>query len=163
MRDAFIRSVMNDVPNVDYAEKLRAAVVAAAVAKMPPAVAKLWKDKNTCNWISTVVITVGGVSAAVPSSSHLYGEVEKLAAELSRECADLVSKIKAQRESRETLRRKLKAAAYAYSTRKSLAAALPEFEKYLPADEAEACKTLPAIANVVTDFVQAGWPKGDKK
>ena len=46
------------------------------------------------------------------------------------------------------------------STRKGLADALPEFEKYLPADEPAAVRSLPVVANVVADFVKAGWPKG---
>lgn len=32
-------------------------------------------------------------------------------------------------------------------------------DSLMPEDEQQACKTLPAIANVVSDFVAAGWPK----
>jgi hypothetical protein len=42
---------------------------------------------------------------------------------------------------------------------------LPEFEKYLPEDEAQAVRALPVVTNVVADFVKAGWPtkKAQKK
>jgi hypothetical protein len=49
------------------------------------------------------------------------------------------------------------------STRKALVAALPEFEKYLPAEVEAPVRSLPAIANVVAEFTKAGWPKGEKK
>jgi hypothetical protein len=69
-----------------------------------------------------------------------------------------------QEKARADLRSKLKSVAYSVSTRKALVAALPEFEKYLPADEAKAVRTLPVVQNVVADFVKAGWParKGAK-
>ena len=48
-------------------------------------------------------------------------------------------------------------------TRAALAAALPEFEKYLPADEPKALRSLPSMANVASEFVKAGWPKKSVK
>ena len=61
------------------------------------------------------------------------------------------------------LETKLMAAANSCTTRKALVELLPEFEKYLPADQAAACKTLPAVANIMADFVKAGWPKDEAK
>jgi hypothetical protein len=71
----------------------------------------------------------------------------------------LVKKKDHDEELRADLHAKIKAVAYSVSTRKALADALPEFEKYLPADDAKAIRTLPVVANVVTDFMKAGWPK----
>jgi hypothetical protein len=68
-----------------------------------------------------------------------------------------------QVEKRKELRSKLQATADAVTTRKALIDLLPEFEKYLPADEAKAVATLPAVANVLSDFVKAGWPKNQPK
>jgi hypothetical protein len=65
----------------------------------------------------------------------------------------------AQNTLRNELQNKLEGAVIAYTTRKQLAAALPEFEKYLPPEEAKG-SNLPALANVVTDFIAAGWPAG---
>jgi hypothetical protein len=64
-----------------------------------------------------------------------------------------------QASDRDTLSAKLQAAANSVATRKALVELLPEFEKYLPADEGAACKTLPAVANLLADFSKAGWPK----
>ena len=69
---------------------------------------------------------------------------------------------KEQEGIRASLKSQLKSAAHSVTTRKALAALLPEFEKYLPADEAAACKTLPVVQNIVADFAKAGWPKGKK-
>lgn len=50
-------------------------------------------------------------------------------------------------------------------TRAALAAALPEFEKYLPAEAALVNdRTVPALvaANTLAELSRAGWPKTDK-
>lgn len=61
----------------------------------------------------------------------------------------------------ENLQTRLKGVAYACTTRKQLEEALPEFSSYLPEEEAKAAKNLPAVANVLSDFVKAGWPKSN--
>lgn len=66
---------------------------------------------------------------------------------------------KCVRDSRNDLRLKLEGCAAACTTLKLLKDMLPEFVKYMPADEPAACKTLPVVQNVVSDFVKAGWPK----
>ena len=48
------------------------------------------------------------------------------------------------------------------AVRAAFVAKLPEFAHYLPAEDAPAGRSLPVVANLVTDFVKAGWPK-DKK
>jgi hypothetical protein len=60
-----------------------------------------------------------------------------------------------------SLRTKIKGAAYACNTTKQLRELLPEFERYLPAEEEKTLRTLPVVQNIVADFVKAGWP--DKK
>lgn len=94
------------------------------------------------------------VKAHAPTSMSLKGDqkvwkkLEALAGQLHR-----------QQQTRSALKDRLRSVAYACSTRKALLAALPEFEKYLPEDEPAALRTLPVVANVVADFVKAGWPK----
>jgi hypothetical protein len=63
-----------------------------------------------------------------------------------------------QNQARTRLRNQLEQAAASATTTKALAEMFPEFAKYLPAEETKA-RNLPAIANVVADFVKAGWPK----
>jgi hypothetical protein len=86
-----------------------------------------------------------------------------LTPEAQAEVDALAEKASADKAARAVLSQRLRAVAYSVSTRKALAEALPEFAKYLPADEAEAMRTVPVIANVVADFVRAGWPKDKRK
>jgi hypothetical protein len=61
-------------------------------------------------------------------------------------------------EAREKARRQLSAAVMGYTTLNALKKAFPEFEKYLPTEDAPT-KNLPALANVVADLSKLGWPK----
>lgn len=158
IRDAFIRAAMNDVPNVDYTEQIRKVACDDAVAALPPAVRKLWNDKATRNFLNLNHATYGRVSVAYPSDTK-YGEARKLSPSAETAVTELADKAKAEKSARDSLQSRLRAVAYSMSTRKALAEALPEFAKYLPEDEAAALRTVPVIANVVADFVRAGWPK----
>lgn len=161
MRDAFVRRVMDDVPSVDYSEAIRAEVMKAAVAAMPPKVRAAWADKSLNCYINTSYFSVLRVSVAnVPmprGASHEAAEKH-----LQDAVAGLVAKYKEQIDKRDALQSKLKQCAYSATTRKALAGMLPEFEKYLPADETAALRSVPVVANVVADFVKAGWPKDHK-
>lgn len=161
IRDAFICSVMNDVPSVDYREQIRSAAVKAAVADMPPRIAAIWKDKDLARWVKTSKVSfeeVGGV--CLPTSADDYSDEKRaFTNRIKAQIVDLCAKAAEQRKNRRELEHKIRGAAYAYTTRKALANAMPEFAKYLPEDEAAANRSLPVVANVVADFVKAGWPK----
>lgn len=68
-----------------------------------------------------------------------------------------------QKKKRQELESRLRSVAYSCSTLKQLNAALPEFEKYMPSDKEALAQNLPALANVVADFIAAGWPKDKEK
>lgn len=166
MRDAFIDSVMEDVPNIDYEEKILDAVNKAAHASLPPAVKKLLASEDTSGFVNREHVTLnrhdnipdgGYVSFILPAADDK--SLKKLALGVTDELRKAWAK---QNDSRKSLRAKIRAVAYHCTTRKQLAEAFPEFERYLPADESQAMQNLPALANVVSDFVKAGWPK-DKK
>ncbi|MBQ1765570.1 MAG: hypothetical protein IIZ92_22085, partial [Aquincola sp.] len=53
IRDAFIRAAMNDVPSTDFAEQIRAAVMADAVDQLPPKVRAIYKDKSLSQYVRT--------------------------------------------------------------------------------------------------------------
>lgn len=157
MRSAFVRSAMNDVPMIDYEERIAALMTDAAVELLPAPLKKIWiENPELRNYFCTIYVSVscGGsyCSVWVPAIPAHEAEIESAAVDLS----NLADK---QNEQRTALRTKLEACAASVSTRKALAALLPEFEKYLPQDDTAACRTLPAVANVVADFVKAGWPK----
>jgi hypothetical protein len=158
IRDAFVRAAMDDVPSIDYSEKIRAEAVKAAVEMLPLRAKAAWNDKDSRPFVHSFYRSIGNTGVNLP------GTGESKAVDKVREaCAALVEAEGKQNEQRAALKSRLRAVAYSVSTRKALADALPEFEKYLPADEAAALRTVPVIANVVAEFVQAGWPKGKKK
>jgi hypothetical protein len=159
IRYAFIRAAMNDVPSVDYAEQIRAIALADIADQLPKKVRAVWDDTSLRHWVKTDWRNYGGVSMSVPC-----GDLEKplLRVEAGLKINALKKAADTQHNQRQELERKLKGCAYSVTTRKALVALLPEFEKYLPADEPAALRTLPVVANVVADFVKAGWPKGGK-
>ena len=161
MRDAFATSVLNDTPHVDYSEQLRSAVEKAAVARLPAKVAALWKDPTLRDYVPRTTVYVDDGSVTVPCREDqdrgvLFREFRDA---LMVDVGALVAEAKAQGDARRELYSKIRGVAQSYTTRKALAEALPEFAKYLPADAAAANRSLPVVANVVADFVKAGWPK----
>ena len=159
IRDAFVRAAMDDVPSVDFEEQYRKLMTDDAVSQLPPAVRKLWDNKATRDYVhlTQVGYRYCSFSAYVPGMRDY-----KPSAEAAEKGQALKAQQEAQEATRRQLRENLKSAAYSVSTRKALVDMLPEFEKYLPADEAAANRSVPVIANLVADFSKAGWPKGKK-
>ena len=60
------------------------------------------------------------------------------------------------------LRQKVTAVIAACSTLKQAKEALPEFEKYLPAEPGNVDRSLPVVGNLVADLAKAGWPAKKK-
>lgn len=157
MRDAFIRAAMDDVPNIDHGEAIRDAGIKFAVAKLPPKVRALWNDKELRGYIKTDSAFVGQYTTVhYPGTSDIEQQVIDA-------CEPMVAAAKAQRETRDALQARLRSVAYACTTRKALLDALPEFEKYLPQDDAAVNRSMPVVSGVVTEFVKAGWPKKPSK
>lgn len=163
MRDAFVRQVMDDVPSVDYDEAIRNEVMKSAITALPQKVRAAWTDKTLRGYINVSYFSANGVSVAdVPMPNG--ADCKAVKKHLEDAVAGLVSMRKAQTDQQVALRAKLKQCAYSVTTRKALTEILPEFERYLPADETSALRrSLPVIANVVADFVKAGWPKDHKR
>ncbi len=158
-RDTFVKAAMLDVPYVDYKEQARALFVKTMVAKLPPKVRALWDDNELRPYVKThqACVLFCSVSAPAPSRDDLVLGPEADAALAQLKIADM-----AQQETRNALAMSLRSVAYGCTTRKALLEALPEFEKYMPAETPPVSRNLPAIANVVADFTKAGWPKGKK-
>lgn len=169
MRDTFIAKVMADVPVKPYEDLVRDAADKAANDALPAAIKKLLKDAELSPYVGKVNISVdpkniessrknwGGMSFVLPGADPAtvkHAVVEAV--------ATLCTEWVAQDKLTEDLQRKLKSVAYHCTSRNQLAEAFPEFAHYLPATEADAARNLPALTNVVTDFVKAGWPKGKK-
>ena len=161
IRDAFIKRVMTDVPYVDYSEQARIlaqTTVRDAFDKQYGA--GKYKSLDEAGWLGHRYVpmprNIQNCYMAIPSGSDLGQEYPEVWAQILK----LSTLAEAQSASRTALENNLRAAAYSVTTRKALADLLPEFEHYLPADDAKAIKiNLPAVANLVADFTRAGWPK----
>lgn len=159
IRCAFIRAVMADVPTVDYAEMQRKLIQDDAVSQLPPKVRKIYDDKELRPYLNffnswSYNIQVVGISR----------EDFRPSGDVKIEYDRLQALRKDQDKKNYELERKLRGVVNSCTTLKQLQERLPEFEKYMPKDEkAAATINLPALANLVTDFVQAGWPKGVAK
>lgn len=157
LRQSFVRAAMNDVPEIKYDDEIRKVAKQEAEAMMPPEVAKVYK-KNP-EWFESVARYVSGFGYVyLPCPSNM-----KMSDSFYEKVKALVESRNTQQNSRNALETKLAAAAESVTTRKALAELLPEFAKYLPADEATTCRSLPAVANLVADFAKAGWPKEQTK
>ncbi len=158
LKESFVRAAMADVPSVDYDEAISKVACEDAASKLPPKVRAVYADKATRHFVATTYIRIAGAYLCVPNGGD-YSPSPEATLEVERLCKEQ----KTQADKRNDLRLKLRGCAMACTTKKQLVDMLPEFEKYLPEDEAAACRTLPVVTNVVADFVKAGWPKGVAK
>jgi hypothetical protein len=162
MRDTFIRRVMDDVPSIDYEQKIRDAVNKAAISALPKAVRAIYQDEKLTPYIERHYASVSGGPMRV-GFNHLPAlNSEELEETANKAAEPFFAPWHAQKKLRDDLSTKLQSVAYHCTTLKALQDAFPEFAQYLPKDEREATRNLPMLANVVTDFVKAGWPKGKK-
>jgi hypothetical protein len=155
IRDAFVTAAMQDVPKIKYDEQIQKLAHDDAVSQMQPIVRSAYCAHpewfNHCRkWMVNSII----VRVPSPESTEI-----RFTEAAQKEIDELIAKSREQEAQHDKLRSHLKALAYGCTTRKALAEALPEFEKYLPAEEPKATRNLPAIANLVADFTKAGWPK----
>lgn len=152
-KQAILVAISNDIPQPDKAAR-KAAVQAEVVKLMTPAVRKVYKEtpnalRNECvydlhdgqSWESRIIVR-GNVSEKV--------------------IEELMKPYREADEERGAIIHKLKGVIDACTTLKKLKDTLPEFEQYFP-KENEPVKNLPAVANLVTDMMKLGWPKGGKK
>ena len=162
IREAFVRSAMNDVPEVDYQELATKLVVGHVVSTAPAAIQKAIKAGSPeSDWVGRSYLSMPGSlrGVYVPGPHATRGNFPQPVLDEIKRLDEALSQQMTQRKELES---NLTAAAKSVTTRAALVTLLPEFEKYLPANEQAACKTLPAVANIMAGFVNAGWPKDSK-
>ena len=150
---------MNDVPRIDYDEQMRDLALKYYVERLPPAVRRVWDDKELRHHVALYEITLIAWEVSIVAPSGDRASLKDLPEELKVQITPLIELRKAQDDHRDSLERKLKQVVAGCSTVNMLKRALPEFEKYLPSKDAASEHPL-AVANVVSDFMQAGWPAG---
>jgi Nucleotide modification associated domain 5 len=156
LRSAFIRAALNDVPRIDYDDQARKIILDHAIACLPTSVGKIYADPMLRAYVWTNFVYVAGFSTRIPC---VYNGLWAPSMEVRQQIEAIHKAFVKQRETHETLQAKLYAVAKSARTTQQLAKMLPEFAKYLPADEAEANRNVPCIANLIADFMTAGWPK----
>jgi len=164
IRDAFVTSVMDDVPAVDYHEQYRKMFLEALLDTLPQGVQMLWINPALRPYVKTSICHSGpGQSFAVPHP--IQYESVPVPAKAATKLGAIKRADEGQRTAHDALRAHVYAAAKACSTTKQLRELLPEFGRYLPDEEEKTLRTLPVVQNIVADFVKAGWPtkKGEKK
>ena len=160
IKEAFVRAAMDDVPKVDYDEQAKKVANEALDRLMPPALKRaLQTEPVIAGWLDRHYAHLpGGLgSCFLTCPSETVDRIRKDPL-VWDQITVLGGKAAEQFKARSKLEAKLRAATGACTTRKQLETALPEFVKYLPTEET-ATVNLPAIANLVTDFMAAGWPK----
>ena len=145
MRDAFIRSVMQDVPHPDYS-KLHDEAQEALVKAMSPKVRAAYKEDPKA--LKATYTNFGRESRTL-----YYGSVDH-----SKVLAPIYDKAYARNEAE----KKLKSVVYGCSTVKQLRDAFPEFGKHLPSDNKPVTANLPAVSGVVAQVVSLGMKLEEK-
>lgn len=165
LRKAFVRAVLDDVPSTDYQEQARELLSKAAEENLPPALKRaIAIDPSIRDWIETRYHHVGKFPL---SGTYLLGTREALDQlnkddALQQKLQTLSDALAEQNKCRNQLQEKIEGIATSCATRKQLLEALPEFEKYLPAQTSANSRSVPALANLLADLTAAGWPKQDK-
>ena len=163
MRLTFVSAVMADVPKIDHETRVRDAVNKAHAAALPHPVKKLLADPELAGFVgvrSETLNSTNGLPSNHYMSFQLAAPTDKWLEKVVADAAEpLLKEWRDETERLKELKTKLHAVANSCSTTTKLAEAFPEFARYLPQTEAEGTRNLPALTNVVADFVKAGWPK----
>ena len=166
MRQAFVSAVMDDLPSIDYTQQAQEMVQewlynAAPVALREAYINPKTKDYFHPDYQHLYNTGLGGFTVQM-TPSHQW-RMEQDAPRLYAMVVELGVKARAQSKARDEMKAKLTGVIYAYNTVKQAREGLPEFVKYLPDDSLPVDRTVPAIANLVSDLMAAGWPKDEVK
>jgi hypothetical protein len=165
MRSAFVRAAIQDIPNDFKALEAEAhkLVVQDSIDQLPKQLVFATGDKNLSSYLHR---TNHWFRNSPFNSVYVFAQDRGdyiVSEKTAKKVAELSEKASTAQQTVYDLHNKLESVAKSCNTRKQLAELLPEFEKYLPADTPAASRSVPAIANLVTEFTKAGWPKEKAK
>lgn len=156
---AFVRAVMDDLPRLNFQERAEKLVREDNLTQLPAEIRKI-AESNTLRAYLKVArwwAPGGELSPFNVFDQTEYNSDYKPSSEVLEKLRELSAEARAERERREALKEKVTGVIEACSTLKVAKERLPEFEKYLPTEEAKA-PNVPAVANLVADLMAAGWP-----
>ena len=160
-KDAFVRAVMNDIPEVDYREQADKYIRDEMFKRLPEVIRNNFKEIEPHLQVVHISTPYGLRSTAVRGHFASYGFKEEPG---HKEVIDnLAQKSREQVKQREELEVKLNAMIAPVSTLKRALEVLPtEFHKYLPSEtEKTGTLMLPAITGMVESLQALGWPKSE--
>lgn len=155
-REAFVNAAMDDVPQVDYDAQAAKILQDFQLKHMPKEIRAIYENPELRGFLKDHSRRFNY------SYISVYGDADLDKATYAK-IEELETAVEAQSKKHRDLRRMLESVAARVTTRKALVEALPEFEKYMPAEDAPATRCVPALANIVSSFVAAGWPKDRPK
>lgn len=156
-RQAFVRSVMDDVPKVDYETQAHALILEDSIMQLPEKLQKAAKDKVLSQYLNMDHHWLREFGSLYVFNLRQDGF--KLSPHAQVKFDELNELQKAQNLARMKLKTKLEGVINSCSTDTQVRKALPEFAKYLPEAESPVDRTVPVIANLVSDLMSMGWPK----
>lgn len=169
IRSAFVKAVLDDVPQTDYHTQMQDLLNKEAIAQAPEIVQRAYKAHPEFFSPRSVHVVTSDDNeidfwATVPLGGDVHTRDDFKFRNKDDEVAYVALDVKniQQQQDLQDLQRKLWATINGFNTVEQVRKALPEFEKYLPDPEAKTDRTVPAVANLVTDLVKLGWPKGKK-
>lgn len=163
IRAAFVRAVLNDVPQIDYDEQITKLVQKQALEDATPAFREAYSHNEVREVLQAAYTPINDVDTG-NQNGYVYiyrmanwtlkGDALKQAIEMHKAALEQFRAIGA-------LNNKLNSVIRSVTTVKQATKLLPEFAKYLPEDteETKETKDLPTVTNLVADLVSAGWPK----
>lgn len=159
-RTAFIRAVVDDIPTVDYDEKMRIALQKFAVSVMPAKLRALYKEfanhfEHSTAWTNAGFSNVTVVSPSREAFEQAIERDEAITLTIRQLSADRLE----QEERIDGLRDKVHALAFSVNTVEALLEAAPDMAKYISSRGDVLDRTVPVVTNLVQELHSAGWPK----
>lgn len=159
-KQALARAIIDDLPPLeDRTSDFKEAATFALKDLVPANILQLWKSgspyiKVACVWSGR---RVGKHPALHAPHSQNFSTAELESAMEDSAVAAIFKELDEAASERHKLEQRIEGACESVSTAKAFRTRFPEFAKYLP-EEAQATSDF----NLVTDLMQAGWPKEKK-
>lgn len=165
-KEAIVDWVVADIPRVHslkLEERVQKMIDDDIVKNAPPELAAIYKNPKLRMHLNINGTNMGYLTTSGKYVNDLpYGRTiarHDLSAECKEGLQQLADSAIAEIQAIETARQSLANSLGGIRTLKQFLEAYPELKKYAPQEQGKT-SNLPAIANVMTDLMQLGWPKG---
>lgn len=150
LRDAFVRNVANNIPEVKAPELKD--IQAKLYSMADPRLQAVYDDEN----LRKQLVTSWCYLSSGPNGRvYAFGQ--------NADELDLIVKYKEANKKRDDAMLKIRNAAYGCKTLKELQETLPELQDYMPQEDKPAKINAPMVTGVVEALREVGFPKEEKK